>query len=247
MELTDEVRGVFDRMLASQEEIEAAQARVGFEPIARDLAEAQVLGMTERQFADYQQQIAAAREQAEADLMAQLQEADARARERWWKDELATIRGEVEAEVEATPIVRAYRVLTGRKEAGGEPDAGAAAGPEAGPRRAGGDIRRRPAGQDGSGIRPQGWHPSRRGGHPAGLQLRRRAGAGTVDSTADPSGRERGGRCAHAGPARRADDRRHPAAARTGCGPRQPEDQLLERELGVLADLARSHAPIDAS
>ncbi|MEI2559218.1 hypothetical protein, partial [Acinetobacter pittii] len=37
VELTDEVRGVFDRMLASQEEIEAAQARVGFAPIARDL------------------------------------------------------------------------------------------------------------------------------------------------------------------------------------------------------------------
>lgn len=121
VELTDDVRGVFDRMLASQEEIEAAQARVGFEPIARDLAEAQALGMTERQFSDYQEQVAAAREQAEADLMAQLQEADARARERWWKDELATIRNEVEAEVEATPIVRAYRVLTGRKEAGGEP------------------------------------------------------------------------------------------------------------------------------
>ncbi|KPG65838.1 hypothetical protein AN993_21340 [Stenotrophomonas maltophilia] len=121
VELTDEVRGVFDRMLASQEEIEAAQARVGFEPIARDLAEAQALGMTERQFADYQAQVAAAREQAEADLMAQLQEADARARERWWKDELANIRSVVEAEVEATPIVRAYRVLTGRKEAAGEP------------------------------------------------------------------------------------------------------------------------------
>ncbi|MCO7500314.1 hypothetical protein NJG17_10430 [Stenotrophomonas maltophilia] len=121
VELTDDVRGVFDRMLASQEEIEAAQARVGFEPIARDLAEAQALGMTERQFSDYQGQVAAAREQAEADLMAQLEEADARARERWWKDELATIRSEVEAEVEATPIVRAYRVLTGRKEAGGEP------------------------------------------------------------------------------------------------------------------------------
>lgn len=121
VELTDDVRGVFDRMLTSQEEIDAAQARVGFEPIARDLAEAQALGMTERQFAEYQAQVAAAREQAEADLMAQLQEADARARERWWKDELANIRSVVEAEVEATPIVRAYRVLTGRKEAAGEP------------------------------------------------------------------------------------------------------------------------------
>ncbi|HIE1458470.1 TPA: hypothetical protein ACXJST_000379 [Stenotrophomonas maltophilia] len=121
VELTDEVRGVFDRMLASQEEIEAAQARVGFEPIARDLAEAQALGMTERQFVDYQAQVAAAREQAEADLIAQLQEADARARKRWWKDERAIILREVEAEVEATPIVRAYRVLTGGKEINGEP------------------------------------------------------------------------------------------------------------------------------
>ncbi len=121
VELTDDVRGVFDRMLASQEEIEAAQARVGFEPIARDLGEAQALGMTERQFAEYQQQVAAAREQAEADLMAQLQEADARARKRWWKDERATILREVEAEVEAMPIVRAYRVLTGKKEIDGVP------------------------------------------------------------------------------------------------------------------------------
>lgn len=121
VELTDEVRGVFDRMLASQEEIEAAQARVGYQPIGKDLAEAQALGMTEKQFADYQQQVAGAREQAEADIMAQLQEADARARERWWKDELSNVRAEVSAEVEATPIVRAYRILTGRKEAAGQP------------------------------------------------------------------------------------------------------------------------------
>lgn len=113
VELTDEVRGVFDRMLASQEEIEAAQARVGFEPIARDLAEAQALGMTERQFADYQQQVAAAREQAEADLMAQLQNADGRARKQWWKEELAAVRREVASDLNVDQTERLARALSG--------------------------------------------------------------------------------------------------------------------------------------
>ncbi|EKT4092580.1 hypothetical protein QEG23_002097 [Stenotrophomonas maltophilia] len=113
VELTDEVRGVFDRMLASQEEIEAAQARVGFEPIARDLAEAQALGMTERQFADYQAQVAAAREQAEADLMAQLQNADARARKQWWKEELVAVRREVASDLNVDQTERLARALSG--------------------------------------------------------------------------------------------------------------------------------------
>ncbi|HHA2946405.1 TPA: hypothetical protein ACOFEK_001340 [Stenotrophomonas maltophilia] len=113
VELTDEVRGVFDRMLASQEEIEAAQARVGFEPIARDLAEAQALGMTERQFADYQAQVAAAREQAEADLIAQLQKADARARKQWWKDELAAVRREVASDLNVDQTERLALALSG--------------------------------------------------------------------------------------------------------------------------------------
>lgn len=111
--LTDEVRGVFDRMLASQEEIEAAQARVSYEPIARDLAEAQAMGMTERQFAQYQEQVTAAREQAEADLMAKLQKADARARKQWWKEELASVRKEVAAELNVDQAERLARVLSG--------------------------------------------------------------------------------------------------------------------------------------
>lgn len=111
--LTDEVRGVFDRMLASQEEIEAAQSRISYEPIARDLAEAQAMGMTERQFAQYQAQVTAAREQAEADLMAKLQKADARARKQWWKEELASVRKEVAAELNVDQTERLARALSG--------------------------------------------------------------------------------------------------------------------------------------
>lgn len=243
VELTDEVRGVFDRMLASQEEIEAAQARVGFEPIARDLAEAQALGMTERQFADYQAQVAAAREQAEADLMAQLQEADARARERWWKDELGTIRSEVEAEVEATPIVRAYRVLTGRKEAGGEPVPEQLQGMKL--------DRAVLAATYGDGLldkmgrvyaRKGGTHPDEAAallGFSSGDELVQ--GLWTVRQTLAGVGAEADARM----------QARHGEPMTDGTLPQLALDavhgsrkiQLLERELGVLADLAREPRP----
>ncbi|MCO7468833.1 hypothetical protein NJG16_01985 [Stenotrophomonas maltophilia] len=243
VELTDEVRGVFDRMLASQEEIEAAQARVGFEPIARDLAEAQALGMTERQFADYQAQVAAAREQAEADLMAQLQEADARARERWWKDELTTIRSEVEVEVEATPIVRAYRVLTGRKEAGGEPVPQQLQGMKL--------DRAVLAATYGDGLldkmgrvyaRKGGTHPDEAAallGFSSGDELVQ--GLWTVRQTLAGVGAEADARM----------QARHGEPMTDGTLPQRALDavhgsrkiQLLERELGVLADLAREPRP----
>lgn len=243
VELTDEVRGVFDRMLASQEEIEAAQARVGFEPIARDLAEAQALGMTERQFADYQAQVSATREQAEADLMAQLQEADARARERWWKDELATIRSEVEAEVEATPIVRAYRVLTGRKEAGGEPVPEQLQGMKL--------DRAVLAATYGDGLldkmgrvyaRKGGTHPDEAAallGFSSGDELVQ--GLWTVRQTLAGVGAEADARM----------QARHGEPMTDGTLPQRALDavhgsrkiQLLERELGVLADLAREPRP----
>lgn len=243
VELTDEVRGVFDRMLASQEEIDAAQARIGFEPIARDLAEAQALGMTERQFADYQAQVAAAREQAEADLMAQLQEADARARERWWKDELATIRGEVEAEVEATPIVRAYHVLTGRKEAGGEPVAEQLQGLKL--------DRAVLAATYGDGLLDKmGRVYARKGGtHPE--EVAALLGFSSADELVQGLWTVRQ---TLAGVSAEADARmqaRHGNPMTDGTLPQRALDavhgsrkiQLLERELGVLADLAKEPRP----
>ncbi|MFI9652843.1 hypothetical protein [Guyparkeria halopsychrophila] len=51
VELTDEVRGVFDRMLATDEQIEAAQASMNLRPMFRSADEA---GMTEAEFAEYQ-------------------------------------------------------------------------------------------------------------------------------------------------------------------------------------------------
>ena len=121
VQLTDEVRGVFDRMLATETEIEVAQAKVGLQPLARDASEAKQLGLTEKQFADYQRLLAASAEEARAEVQQKLEDAHHREREVWWKDESAKVRAEVEAETEALPAVRARRILTGRAEAAGEP------------------------------------------------------------------------------------------------------------------------------
>ncbi|WCE04421.1 zeta toxin family protein [Pseudoxanthomonas sp. JBR18] len=120
VQLTDEVRGVFDRMLATEAEIEVAQARSGAQPLARTANEAAQLGLTEKQFSDYQRLLAAAAEEARAEVQQKLEEAHNRERERWWKDESAKVREEVQAEIEAQPAVRARRILSGAAEAAGE-------------------------------------------------------------------------------------------------------------------------------
>jgi GNAT superfamily N-acetyltransferase len=52
VELTDEVRGVMDRMLATDAQIESAQAAMNLQPMFRSADEA---GMTEAEFAEYQE------------------------------------------------------------------------------------------------------------------------------------------------------------------------------------------------
>lgn len=115
VELSDDVRQVFDRMLASEEEIEAAQVRQGFEPLARTAAQASAIGLTDKQLADYQAMLAEATEEARAEVMAKLYKAHEREHQAWWREEEAKVREEVQAEYESKPVVRALRVLSGRK------------------------------------------------------------------------------------------------------------------------------------
>jgi diguanylate cyclase (GGDEF)-like protein len=115
VELTDDVRGVFDRMLASDEEIEAAQVRQGMEPLFTAPAEAGSLGLSEAQLARYRAMLAEATDEAKADAFRKLLQAHERERNRWYKEEKAKVSAEVTAEYEATPAVRALRILSGRK------------------------------------------------------------------------------------------------------------------------------------
>src|SRR3546814_3705831 len=77
--LTDDVRQVFDRMLATEEEIEAAQVRQGMEPVFTAATEGGQIGLTEKQFDDYQAMLAAATEEARAEVTAKLMKAHDRA------------------------------------------------------------------------------------------------------------------------------------------------------------------------
>lgn len=119
VELTPEVRGVFDRMLASNDEIEAAQVKQGMAPLATTAAEAKALGLTEKQFADYIRQTEEATEEAKADVFNKLNKAWERERLAWWKEERAKVRQELADQYEATPAVRALRILSGAKSVDG--------------------------------------------------------------------------------------------------------------------------------
>ena len=119
VDLTPEVRGVFDRMLASNDEIEAAQVRQGMTPLATTAAEAKALGLTDKQLADYIQQTQDATEEAKADVFNKLNKAWERERLAWWKEERANVRKEIADEYEATPAVRALRILIGAKSVDG--------------------------------------------------------------------------------------------------------------------------------
>lgn len=113
VELTDEVRGVYDRLLATDEEIEAVNLRQGFAPMV-DEATALAAGIEPDEFAAYKARLEAATEAAKARLGAKVLRALRRERSEWWRAESAKMRETVEAEFEALPIIRALRVMQGR-------------------------------------------------------------------------------------------------------------------------------------
>src|SRR5690606_21797010 len=65
VELSDDIRGVFDRLLATDEEIAAAQHELGAEPLFQD---PQSIGMTEKQALEYREAVEEARQAASETL-----------------------------------------------------------------------------------------------------------------------------------------------------------------------------------
>lgn len=106
--LTKEVREVMDRMLATDEEIDAAAQEAEVLPLFTDAAQA---GMTEAQWKNYQETVGkasrTAREQLQAKLMAQL----TRQKETWWKAAREKMVAAVTAEVNQQPEYIALAVL----------------------------------------------------------------------------------------------------------------------------------------
>ncbi len=116
VKLNPEIRGVFDRMLASDQAIAAAEAdaQSGAMFLTREHA-----GMNEAEWAVYQDTIKAAHDDAldktTRETFAQL----ARERAKWWQEERAGVRDEVAADVHKKPVYRAlFAIRNGTTPAG---------------------------------------------------------------------------------------------------------------------------------
>lgn len=95
VQLTDEVRRVLDRLVASEDEIREQRA-AAFDPLFTDPAAA---GMSPAQFAKYRMALDEARDAAEEDMARRMLAEVAREQQTWWKEERAKVRAEVELEV----------------------------------------------------------------------------------------------------------------------------------------------------
>ena len=106
VEVSDEIRGVFDRMLASEEEIAATEKIQEYLPFA-PLKE----HMTEAEWATYEKAVEVARQGAEDDLRAQLVEEQGREVQEWFREERQGIENEVRAELAENPLYAALWYL----------------------------------------------------------------------------------------------------------------------------------------
>ncbi len=110
--ITPEVREVFDRLLATQEAIDAYRAQEKVEPLFKSAEEA---NMTEAEFAAYERSVAEARDEAYNVLLYKTMEAIRRKRTAEGREQRANVRSDVAAEVNSRPEIVALHLLrTGR-------------------------------------------------------------------------------------------------------------------------------------
>lgn len=111
--VSDDLRRVFDRMIATDEEIAQATADAGGS--APLFATAEQMGLTDEEFARFQKLRGQAEDEAKARLLAETMEPIRREREKWFKEERAQVRETVEREVNAYRQYRAIEWMGNRR------------------------------------------------------------------------------------------------------------------------------------
>lgn len=106
--LSDDVRGVFDRMIAGDRAIRRAEDAASMEPLFKEAA---TLGWSEARFREYLRLRQAGHEEAEARLASRALKEVQREREAWWREESAAVQREVESELYAMPVYQAWANL----------------------------------------------------------------------------------------------------------------------------------------
>lgn len=117
VDLTDDVRSVMDRIVASDAEIAEARGVMYHEALISD---ALSVGMTPAQFEAYNAAVSDAQADAEAVVAAETLSALQRETRAWYVQEKRKVREEVTAELRATPVYRAARLLRTGKLPNGE-------------------------------------------------------------------------------------------------------------------------------
>lgn len=122
VEISDEMRAVFDRMLATDAEIATASEASG--DAGPLFASAEDMGLSADDYAAFLRLTQQANDEASAKLLAETMAPIRRETEKWFKDERAKVRADVEREVNAYRQYRALEWMGNRRWLGeGKPEA----------------------------------------------------------------------------------------------------------------------------
>ena len=116
--LTPEIRDVMDRILASDDQIAVANATQEFAAV---FSTAEQMGVSQRVFDAYKNDILKATNEAVEKETQRLMEAQGRDQRKWWRDELAKITEIVEQEAWAQQIYQAFSLLAHGTKPDGTP------------------------------------------------------------------------------------------------------------------------------
>ena len=116
--LDDAVRGVMDRLISAETEVQKAEREVHFEPLFLD---PKAVGMNETQAARYTEAMAEARAASEEYVRLKLMEDITKQQKAWYKEESASVRKTIEAEVNELPLYRTHAIITKGTLADGSP------------------------------------------------------------------------------------------------------------------------------
>ena len=117
--VNDEIRGVMDRLLATDAEIAAAREAQDMRALFKDAATA---GMTDVEFAAYLKSVADGRSEAHDALLYRTMETIRRRRTAEWKDEESRVRADVASRLDRRPEFKALHLLRTGRLPGAAPD-----------------------------------------------------------------------------------------------------------------------------
>lgn len=121
VQISDEMRAVFDRMLATDEEIAKAQESSG--AVGPVFADAEQMGLTEEEYRAFLKMREKAEDEAKAKLLGEIMKPIKRENEKWFREERSKMRDEVEAEINAYRQYRAFEWMANRRWFGdGKPE-----------------------------------------------------------------------------------------------------------------------------